>query len=111
VFIFKVELIKMNYVRKAVKIFIFLLIALPVLGVLTLGKLFFKQGNVSKDDFFINKANADFPYGSCGGSCDGGNCGSNSGSSGNSCGASASDDCCGGCGSSGDGGGSSAGGY
>ena len=63
----------MDSIKKALKIFVFLLIALPLLGFLALGKLLFKQGNVSKDNLFVSKAEADTP------SCGGGNCGGGEG--------------------------------
>lgn len=84
----------MNSIKKILKIFVFLLIALPILGFLALGKLFFKQNDVAKNSLFINKANADAPSSLCGGTC------GNSGSTGSSCGASQCDGTCGGCGRS-----------
>ncbi len=79
------------------------LIAIPVLGLLALGKFLFKNNESKTQGLnFVNKAQADVPQSNCGSNCDigGGGGGSTCGSS---CGACMCDDCCGGNGMSGDG--------
>ncbi len=86
--------------RKFWRLLVLFLIAIPVLGILALGKFFFKNGESKQQGLtLVNKAQADVPFSCGGGSCGGGN----SGSSGGACGACQSDDCCGGNGKSGDG--------
>ena len=69
---------------KIFKIFVFLILAMPILLFLNLSKFIFKKdGHFSNNDSLLNKAKADVPGGGTGG---GGACNSDSGGGGGSCG-------------------------
>lgn len=83
-----------NYTRNFFRLILFILVAIPILAILGLGKFFFRNKEIKLSNLsMVNKAEADVP-GNCGaGGCgggpagEGGNCGCGCGGASGGCGA------------------------